>query len=180
MVKVIAAVALVAIWWAQGALAQVSPAVVEAMRDNPARFEARFLDLIAGFGGPDGLTAEGIDEHVALERASARASALRRFHAMDLDADGQVTRSELRIVQRAATARARGRMERQFLSADRDGNDRIDQAEIAAEGKAAALDSVGEDEVELMRGVIALDGDGDGALDASELRAALARIEDAA
>jgi Ca2+-binding EF-hand superfamily protein len=179
MVKVVAAVALVAIWWAHGALAQVSPAVIEAVRDDPARFEARFLDLIAGFGGPDGLTAEGIDEHVALDRASARASALRRFHVIDLDADGQVTRSELRIAQRAATARVRGRMERQFLSADGNGDNRVDQVEIAAEGEAAALRAVSKDEVDLMHAALALDSDGDGALDASDLRAALARIKEA-
>jgi hypothetical protein len=180
MVKAVAAVALVLVWWAHGAFAQVSPAVIEAMRDNPERFEARLLDLIAGFGGPDGLTAQGIDDHVALERASARASTLRRFQAIDLDADGQVTRAELQVAQRAATASARGRMERLFLTADGNGDNLVDAAEIAAQGKAAALQAMGEDEAALLRATLALDRDGDGALTAIELRRALAEIEDAA
>jgi hypothetical protein len=54
------------------------------------------LDLVAGFGGPDGLTREGIAEHVALERAAGRATAMRRLMAMDLNADGDVQRGNCR------------------------------------------------------------------------------------
>ena len=78
-------------------------ALAEAMSRNPDRFEARAVDLIAGFGGADGLRAEDIETHIALERAGARASGLRRFLAMDLDADGAVTRAELAVAQHAAS-----------------------------------------------------------------------------
>jgi hypothetical protein len=119
--------------------------LTEAITRNPGRFEAQIVDLVAGFGGPEGLTLAGIEDHIALERAGARASAMRRFLAMDLDGDGAVTRAELVTVQRAASAATRGRMERQFLGADLDGSDTVDAAEIVADdagrsagGRAAA------------------------------------------
>ncbi len=154
-------------------------ALADAMARNPERFEARAIDLIAGFGGPDGLRIAGIETHIALERAGARASSLRRFLAMDLDADGTVTRDELAVSQRAASAGGRGRMERQFAAADADRNATVDPAELAATGAAAAQAALGEDEAGLLRAMLRLDADGDGALTASEVSAAVARLDEA-
>ncbi|MBN8630975.1 MAG: hypothetical protein J0L76_09000 [Rhodobacterales bacterium] len=154
-------------------------ALADAMARNPERFEARAIDLIAGFGGPDGLRAEGIETHIALERAGARASALRRFLAMDLDADSRVNREELAIAQRAASAAARGRMERQFTAADADGDGIIDPGEMAAAGTAAGLAALGDAEADLLRALLRLDGDGNGALVAAEVSAAVARMDQA-
>lgn len=154
-------------------------ALAAAMARNPERFEAWAIDLVAGFGGPDGLRLAGIETHIALERAGARASSLRRFLAMDLDADGSVTRDELAVSQRAASAAGRGRMERQFAAADADGNAVVDPAEMAASGTAAALAALGEAEAGLLRAMLRLDADGDGALTAAEVSAAVARLDEA-
>jgi Ca2+-binding EF-hand superfamily protein len=164
---------------AAGAARAEEDALAEAMARNPDRFAARAIDLIAGFGGPEGLSPQEIETHIALERAGARASALRRFLAMDLDADGTVTRDELVISQQAASARGRGRMERQFASADADGNGTIDAAEIAASGTAAGLQALGETEAEMLRALMQLDADGNGLLAASEVMAAVARLDGA-
>jgi Ca2+-binding EF-hand superfamily protein len=145
----------------------------QAIRKDPAGFQAMAEDVIAGFAGPRGLTAAGIEEHVALERAFARAGAMRRLLAMDLDNDGAIDRGELAVVQRAASATARGRLERQFTAADSDGDGRIGVQEIRAEGQAAALRALTEAEAETLRAMISLETDGDGALTLEELRAAL-------
>lgn len=153
--------------------------LVEAMSRNPERFESRAIDLIAGFGGPDGLRPEGIETYIALERAGARASALRRFVAMDLDADGSVTRAELAVTQQAASAQGRGRMERQFASADADSSATVDAPEMTAFGTAAGIAALGEEEADLLRALIQLDANGNGALTAAEVSAAVARLDQA-
>lgn len=151
----------------------------KAMSRNPDRFEAQAIDLIAGFGGADGLRADGIETHIALERAGARASAMRRFLAMDLDADGSVTRSELAVVQAAASAQGRGRMERQFTAADAGGDGELDAAEIAAAGTAAGLSALDEGQASVLRALLRLDGDGNGALTVAEITAAVAQMGNA-
>lgn len=164
-----------ALLWPLPAMAE-DPALQKAMQRNPERFASRVIDLIAGFGGADGLRPDGIEEHIALERAGARASALRRFLAMDLDADGAVARAELAVSQRAANAEGRGRLEREFLGADVDGNGRVDAAEQAAQGRVAGLRAMGEEEADLLRGLMALDADGNGALTAAEVERAVAGL----
>jgi hypothetical protein len=182
MVKLVAVAMLVALFLAQGVMAQEAvpkdaDPLTEAISRNPGRFEAQIVDLVAGFGGPEGLTLAGIEDHIALERAGARASAMRRFLAMDLDGDGGVTRAELVTVQRAASAATRGRMERQFLGADLDGSDTVDAAEIVADGRAAGLRALDEGEAELLRATLRLDGNGDGALTAAEVQAGVRRLD---
>jgi hypothetical protein len=179
MVRLVAAVAILVMLWAQGALAQaVDSPLQRAMEGNPARFETTMLDLVAGFGGPKGLTREGIEDHILLERAAARASAMRRLMAMDLNADGEVQRTELQVAQRAASAASRGRMERQFIAADADGNGTVSAVEMEADGKAAALNALGAEEEEMLLSVLSLDRDGDGVLTAGDVRAAVDRLED--
>jgi Ca2+-binding EF-hand superfamily protein len=179
MVRLVAAVAVLVLLWVEGARAQGAQTPLEAaIGRNPDRFEATMLDLVAGFGGPQGLTREGIEEHVGLERATARASAMRRLLAMDLNADGGVQRAEMRVAQRAASAGTRGRMERQFDGADADGDGTVSADEIAADGRAEALRVLGEDDEALLLSILTLDADGDGALRAEELRAAVARLAD--
>jgi hypothetical protein len=175
-------ITLALLGWTQAALAQgtgeASP-LADAMGTNPDRFAARVSDLIAGFGTPEGLTAAGIEDHIALERAGARATALRRLLAMDLDADGSLDRAELAVSQRAASAATRGRMERQFRTADANGDGRIDPDELAAAGEAAALRALDEDEAQMLRALLTLDRDGDAALTQDEVAAAVAILGDA-
>lgn len=164
---------------AGGAVGAEEDALAKAMARNPERFETQAIDLIAGFGGPDGLRPEGIETHIALERAGARASTVRRFLAMDLDADGAVTRQELAVSQRAASAQGRGRMERQFASADADGDGTVDVQEVTAAATAAGLAGLGEEEAAILRAMMRLDADGNGALSVGEVSAAVARAGDA-
>jgi EF hand len=178
MTRVIAALIGAMLFLTQAALAE-GTALDKALQKDPGRFADRVTDLIAGFGGPDGLRAEGVEDHIALERAGARAATLRRLMAMDLDADGVLDRAELSVSQRAANAATRGRMERQFAAADANGDGRVDQGEMLADGQAAALRSLSATEAEMLRELLTLDADGDGALTLTELDLALARIDDA-
>jgi hypothetical protein len=166
MVKVMAALFLGLVLLASGARAQEGEgeaALRDSIARDPDRFEAEVIDLIAGFGLDGGLTLQGIDDHIALERAAARASALRRLMAVDLDADGSLTRDELAVAQRAAGASARGRLER---------------AEIAAEGEAAALRAMGAVDAAALRALLTLDADGNGSLTLPELSAAMSRMNE--
>lgn len=149
-------------------------ALQKAMQKDPDRFASRVVDLIAGFGGADGLRLEGIEEHIALERAGARASALRRFQSMDLDFDGSIDRDELAISQRAANADGRGRLERQFAGADANADGRADAAELAEQGRIAAFRALGEEEAGFLRSLMSLDADGNGALTTAEVERAVA------
>ena len=163
---------------AQPALAQET-GLEKAMARDPDRFAARMTDLIAGRGGPDGLTAAGIEDHIALERAAGRASALRRMLAMDLDADGALDGTELAVTQRAASASGRGRLERQFRAADLDGDGRVDAAEMTADARAAGLRALGEEEATMLRALLSLDRDGNAALSVDEIEAAAAAASEA-
>lgn len=165
-----------------GMLAQAAPAqeaedpLAAALSRNPDRLAARLVDLVAGFGGPTGLTLAGIEEHIALDRAAARATAMRRLLAMDLDGDGAVAAAELAVVQRAAGAEARGRLARQFAAADGDGDGAVDRGEITAAGRAEGLRVLDEGEADLLRAVLRLDADGDGAVTAAEVSEGIARM----
>ncbi len=163
---------------ARGALAQAGPLDLLVGTD-PDRFIARMTDLIAGFGGPNGLTADGIADYIALERAGARATAMRRMLSMDLDGDGALDRVELAVNQRAAKASARGRMERQFVAADSDRDGRVSQVEMLADGQRAALRALGEDEADALRALMSLDRDGDAAVTRDEVATAVLPVDQA-
>jgi len=152
--------------------------LADALDRNPDRVLTLAQDVIAGFGGAEGLTAEGIADYIALERAAARASAMRKLIATDLDNDGMVSRDELGVATRAASADQRGRMLRQFTAADLDGSGQLDAAEIRAEGQVAALKALTEAEADLLGALLRLDGDGNGALRLDEVETALLRLKD--
>lgn len=179
MVKVIASVMFVLSGMAQMVLADGTTPLQDAMRKDPDRFRAIAEDVVAGFGGPKGLTPAGIEEHIALDRAAARAGAMRRLLAMDLDNDATISRDELAITLRAASATARGRLERQFTAADTNNDARIDSAEMRAEGQTAALRALTEEEAGVLRALMSLDADKDGALTLVELRQAMPQRDQA-
>jgi hypothetical protein len=179
----VAAVAVIFLVWPQGVLAQETAeegdVLAEAIARNPDRLKDRLVDLVAGFGQDGGLTAEGIAEYIAIERAGARAAGLRRYLAMDLDADGSIDGEEMSAVQRAASAASRGRMVRDFAAADANGDGRVDAAEIAAAGQAAALRSLDEAEADLLRAAMRLDANSDGRLTPREVTEGIARLAEA-
>lgn len=165
---------------ARPALAQPLPdALVWLMRDDPARFLEVTADLVAGFGVAGKLSRVGVAEHVALTRAAARATALRRLLAMDLDNDGVVDLVELQVTQRASSAPMRGRLQRQFESADVNDDRRIAADEMRAEALSAAQKALSDAEEAALYGLILLDRDGDQAVTMMEVVAALAVLDDA-
>lgn len=180
MVKVMAALVMLVVFMLQSARAEDGRGMVEdAMRKDPDRFRTMAEDVIAGFGGPSGLTPAGIEDHIAVQRAVARAAAMRRLLAMDLDNDGTVIREELAVTLRAASASGRGRLERQFAAADTDEDGQIGSAEIRTEGQIAALRSLTPDEAGVLRALMTLDADQDGSLRLDELHAAMAGPDEA-
>lgn len=86
--------------WAQSALKRLKAA--------PEPYLELAADLIHGFGGAQGIDRAGIARFVALERAEARAGALRRIYLADLDFDITVSREEIAQVAAAASAAMRG------------------------------------------------------------------------
>lgn len=164
-------------WVAQPVWAQ-SEALVEAMERNADRVLTMAEDVIAGYGGPEGLKAEGIVDYIALERAAARAGAMRKLIALDLNNDGLVGRNELAVMVRAASADERGRMERQFKAADIDASDSLDPAEIRADGQMAALKALSDADAEVLVALMTLDANADGVLLTEEVQAAVLRFKD--
>ncbi len=84
MVKVMAGV-LRLILMLQSVRADTAAPLADAMRKDPDWFRTMAEGVIAGFGGPTGLPPAGIEDHIILPRAAARAGAMRRLLAMDLD-----------------------------------------------------------------------------------------------
>lgn len=68
-------------------------------------------------------------------------------------------------------------MERQFAAADLDGDGSIDAGELERAGQAAAMRAMGEEEAELLRALMRLDADGDGALTVEEVETAVAQMD---
>jgi hypothetical protein len=69
-------------------------------------------------------------------------------------------------------------MERQFTAADADGDGRVVPTELTADAQAAALRALDEADADLLRALMTLDANGDGALTGREVALALARTED--
>ncbi|OYX27361.1 MAG: hypothetical protein B7Z10_00495 [Rhodobacterales bacterium 32-66-7] len=160
--------------WGQAA----DEALAEAMERNPDRLLTLAEDVIAGYGGPEGLTAVGIADYIALERAAARAGAMRKLLALDLDNDGSVARAELAVAVRAESADGRGKLERQFKAADFDVSDTLDPAEIRAEGQLAALKALSDAEADVLVALMGLDANADGTLRVEEVQAAVLRFKE--
>jgi Ca2+-binding EF-hand superfamily protein len=152
--------------------------LVKKVQKNPEAFVDMASGLVAGFGGPGGLGADGIETYIAIERAKARASALRRMLAMDLDDDGAVSATELEVVIKAAGAMQRGRILRSHAAADLDGDGQVEAEEVKADAEAAALRSLTVAEADLARGLLLFDRDGDGRASLAEITAGVAALDE--
>ncbi|NUB43340.1 hypothetical protein GEU84_003000 [Fertoebacter nigrum] len=162
---------------AQGS-STLSERLAKRLRDNPERFVETVTGLILGHGTGGGIDAAGIDRFIAVERAAARASALRRLLAADLDDDGTVTAEESAVIVALAAARQRGRLHLGFQRADADGNGRITPSELRRTAQAAAEAALPEAEAAQWRSLLALDADSNGSLTLSEVRDAAQTIQD--
>jgi hypothetical protein len=132
-------------------------------------------EVIRGYGGPDGLAAPDIANYVALMRADARASALSPLIRADLVAGSGVNAEEAQVYQDSLSAKARARFWQQFESADLDLDGRMSGAEITAAGEMAAWNALDNADEAALIGLLALDSDGNGAVNLDELRSGLAR-----
>lgn len=150
--------------------------LVKRIARDPTAWEEEGLRLIAGFGGDNGLTAAGIDRAVAVDRAAARANALRDLLVADLDGDGAVTATELAAYLPVLSARGRGGFALSVAQADQNGDGDLDAADLAAAGQAAAATALSSRRLEAIGSLLAFDADGDGALTVAELHRGVAAL----
>ena len=152
------------------ALAGVPEALAKRLRRAPDDFVADAASLILGYGQNGGIDRAGIAQFVAVERARARAGALRRMWEADLNADGAVTTGELGVLVAAAEARYRGRMMLTHEAADGDADGTVTAVEMLAKANVMALDQFSAADEERMMAMLYLDLDADGTLTLDEVR----------
>lgn len=153
----------------------LSEAALQRLRSDPAPFLQLAASVITsqGEGGTVGLA--GIDRFVAMERAMARASAL-RLQMADGDLDGSVTSDEM-TARLAALAQAQNaRLWGQFQAADGNGDGVLSAAELSAFGHAQALGAFSEMDEALVRMVLQFDADGDGQVSLPEVQAGVSAL----
>lgn len=164
-------------------MADVAPAVPDAMakriKASPDRFLEAAAILIHGFGAQGSLDSAGVDQSIALERASLRASAQRRLLAAYLNGNGAVATDEIAVAAGAASATTRGRLLMTHARADTDGDGTVSPDELAIHAGAEALRGYSEVEAQMARAVLACDQDGDGQTTLAEVRRALAALDPA-
>ncbi|GGW36603.1 hypothetical protein GCM10011452_26390 [Gemmobacter lanyuensis] len=157
------------------------PAAVQKRLDrNPDAFVADALRLVAGFGGPSGLTGADIDRAIAVDRAAARAGALRDLLVADFDGDGGLSAVEVSGYLSILSARGRGDFLTTVSDADQGQDGALDPAEVGAAAARAAEAAVSVQEVAAMQALLLFDGDGDGGVTAAELRRGVAQAASAA
>lgn len=157
--------------------------LTKAIKANPQRFVEDAAEVIHGFGTPGaepGVDAVGIDTAIALVRAEARAGALRKLLAADLDGDGAVTATEMAVLAAAARASDRGKLIALQAAADRNGDGTATPPELVAQAEDEARRSYPENRAALLRNLMLLDADGNGRVTLVEVQAAVDRIANAA
>ncbi len=170
--------------WAAPLRADVPPVLPEPMLKRIKAAPDRFVDLAAllihGFGTGGSIDAAEIERSIALDRAGARASALRRLLAADLDGDGAIAPAELAVAATAASATTRARLITTHARADADGDGSVGPDELAAHAAAESLSRVSEADAAMSRAVLACDQDGDRKVTMAEVRRALTALDPAA
>jgi EF hand len=152
------------------ALSGVPETLAKRLRRAPDDFVADAASLILGYGRDQGIDRAGIAQYVAVERARARAGALRRMWEADLNADGAVTQAELGVLVAAAEARYRGRMMLTHEAADGDGDGTVTAVEMLAKANVMALEQFSVADEERAMAMLTLDLNGDGTLSLDEVR----------
>ncbi len=166
---------LLLIWVPRMAPAQVLPdALTAQVQRDPAGYLEDVAVLIAGYGRNGAIDALGLQNVVAMERADARAMALRRLQGADLDGDGAIGGDELRIKAAASASAARGRLIVYFGKADLDRDTTVSAAELQAYANLVALQDFSEEKAAKLYAVLGFDQNGDAWVTLAEVRAALA------
>lgn len=154
------------------ALMQTLPEkTIKRLREVPERFKAEASVLICGYGREGGIDAEGLDRYILLQRAEARGRILRRFADADLDNDGEVQAAEIAIKADTLAASERGRLRLAFAQSDIDRDDSLSGAEMRALAEMEAMAELSETDADVLRGFMAFDLDGNGAVTVAEVGA---------
>ncbi|WP_158623139.1 hypothetical protein [Pseudorhodobacter sp. E13] len=168
---------VIALVWPLAGFAQ-SADVSEGLRARilakPDRFESVIAGLILGYGNAEGLSAQGVENYLAVERSKVRVREMRRLMLADLDDDGTVTQAELFVVMSAQGASARGSLWQAHSAADKDADGAVTWAELHSQSRAVAARSAADEAT--LRSVMELDFDSDGFVSMQELREAVTLI----
>lgn len=155
--------------------AQVMP---ESLAAQVARDPDGYLDdlavLIAGYGRNGAIDGQGLQNFVAMERADARALAMRRLQGADLNGDGAIGGDEMRVKAAASASAARGRLILYFGKADLDRDDLVSVDELQAYANLVALQSVSDEKAANIFAVLGFDLNGDNRVTLDEAKAAIA------
>lgn len=149
-------------------------AAAQSVNDTQKKLERQFEDVAAvilGYGTGGGINLAALQNVVAMERADARARAMRRLQGADLNGDGAIAGDEMRIKAAASTAAARGRMILYFAKADQDGNDQVSAAELQSYANSVAVQTFGDDKAAKVLALMEFDQNGDGQVTLAEARA---------
>ncbi|MBY5933076.1 hypothetical protein KUV51_08715 [Tateyamaria omphalii] len=142
-------------------VARTPGATLDRMRDRPDHFVQEAAGLILGYGGPEGLGAADIETAIDAERARLRAREMRRLLEADLNNDLSVTRAELDVLVRAASATMRGRLLVWHRAADTDGDGTVRWAELRSFAAKRAEAEMSESAIAAMRAMMTFDLNGD-------------------
>lgn len=160
--------------------AQASPLLPETLLKSVKLDPAGYIDgvsqMIASYGGADGITEDQLATGMALVRARARIAAQMPLLRADLDGDGMITRDEIQLAGSVATPAARGRLDKLFRRADADASGAISGEELADLGASAALAAYGPAQMAGLKVLMGFDADGNGKVTLSEVRQGLAGL----
>ncbi len=145
----------------------------QSITDTQKKMERQFDDvaaMILGYGTGGAIDLAALQNMVAMERADARARAMRRLQGADLNGDGAIGGDEMRIKAAAMAAAARGRMIQYFGRADLDGDDTVSVAELQDYANSIAVQTFGEDKAANVLSMMGFDKNGDGRVTLAEAR----------
>lgn len=146
---------------------------------NPGKYLDDLAVMIAGYGTDGAIDGPSLHNVVAMARAEARATALRRLQGADLDGDGTIAGAEMRVKGATEAAPARGRLNVYFGKADLDRDDAVSAVELHAYANAVAQKSFSEDKAAAVYAILAFDKNGDGRVTLTEAKAAIETVASA-
>ena len=167
---------MVLLFWPMAAPAELPKALVAQVERGPDKYLDDMAAMIAGYGVGGAIDADALHNIVALARADARSQALRRLLGADLDGDGAVSGSEMRLRAATESAPVRGRLVVFFAKADADGDDLVTGAELQAYANAVAQKAYSEDKAAATYAIMGFDSDGDGRVTLAEVTAGVAEV----
>lgn len=152
--------------------------VPKAVAAQVQRDVGKYIDdlavMIDGFGTGGAIDGTGLQNVVAMARAEARATALRRLQGADLDGDGSISGVEMRVKAQALAAAARGRLMLYFAKADRDADDAVSAAELQAYATATAQVAYSDDKAAAIYAILGFDSNHDGQVTLAEAETLIA------